>query len=144
MILYYCQYLFISFIIIIKIRKYLFLLRIVWTDDKCSPKYGTHMTMRWYRDEDIDVLLGTGCSAGRGTCFYLYIYIFFVFSHLQGTPLFFQTRYGAFHIVCTHLGGGEGEVKPPIHSHCVFHAKRGWVGPDSMYNCVRTKWKAPI
>ena len=38
------------------------------------------------------------------------------------------------------IGGG---VKPPIHFHCVLHAKRGWVGPDSMYNCVRTKWKAP-
>ena len=25
----------------------------------------------------------------------------------------------------------------------VIHPKRGWVGPDSMYNCVRTKWKAP-
>ena len=38
------------------------------------------------------------------------------------------------------VGGG---VKPPIHFNCVLHAKRGWVGPDSMYNCVRTKWKAP-
>ena len=38
-------------------------------------------------------------------------------------------------------GGG---VKPPIHFHCVLHAKRGWVGPDSMYNCVRTKWKVPF
>ena len=27
---------------------------------------------------------------------------------------------------------GVGGVKPPIHFHCVFHAKRGWVGPDSM------------
>ena len=25
----------------------------------------------------------------------------------------------------------------------VILPKRGWVGPDSMYNCVRTKWKAP-
>ena len=36
---------------------------------------------------------------------------------------------GAFHLVRTHLGGG---VKPPIHFHCVLHAKRGWVGPVSM------------
>ena len=34
-----------------------------------------------------------------------------------------------FHLVRTHLGGGG--VKPPIHFHCVLHA-RGWVGPDSM------------
>ena len=27
---------------------------------------------------------------------------------------------------------GVGGVKPPIHFHCVLHAKRGWVGPDSM------------
>ena len=25
-----------------------------------------------------------------------------------------------------------GGVNPPIHFHCVLHAKRGWVGPDSM------------
>ena len=24
------------------------------------------------------------------------------------------------------------QVKPPTHFHCVLHAKRGWVGPDSM------------
>ena len=30
------------------------------------------------------------------------------------------------------LGGWGGGVKPPIHLHCVLHAKRGWVGPDSM------------
>ena len=29
-------------------------------------------------------------------------------------------------------GWGGGGVKPPIHSLCVVHAKRGWVGPDSM------------
>ena len=29
-------------------------------------------------------------------------------------------------------GGGGGGVKPPIHFHYVLHAKRGWVGPDSM------------
>ena len=28
--------------------------------------------------------------------------------------------------------GGWGEVKPPIHFYCVFHAKRGEGGPDSM------------
>ena len=38
---------------------------------------------------------------------------------------------GAFHLVCTHLGV-VGEVQSPIHFHCVLHAKRGWVGPDSM------------
>ena len=27
---------------------------------------------------------------------------------------------------------GGGGVNPPIHFHCVLHAKRGWVGPDSM------------
>ena len=36
-----------------------------------------------------------------------------------------------------------GEVKPLIHCHCVLHAKREGGGPGSMYNCVRTKWKAP-
>ena len=40
-------------------------------------------------------------------------------------------RYGAFHLVRTHLGW-VGGVKPPKHFHCVLHAKRGWVGPDSM------------
>ena len=39
--------------------------------------------------------------------------------------------YGAFHLVHTHLGG-VGGVKPPIHFHCILHAKWGWVGPDSM------------
>ena len=29
-------------------------------------------------------------------------------------------------------GGGGGGLKPPIHFHCVLHAKRGWVGSDSM------------
>ena len=32
--------------------------------------------------------------------------------------------YGAFHSVRTHLGG-VGGFKPPIHFHCVLHAKRG-------------------
>ena len=49
---------------------------------------------------------------------------------------------GALHLVRTHLEG-VGGVKPPIHFHCLLHAKRGWVGPDSMSKCVRTKWKAP-
>ena len=31
---------------------------------------------------------------------------------------------GAFHLVRTHLGG-VGGVKPPIHFHCVLHAKGG-------------------
>ena len=39
---------------------------------------------------------------------------------------------GAFYLVHTHLGGRGGGVKPPIHFHCVFHAKMGWVGPDSI------------
>ena len=42
---------------------------------------------------------------------------------------------GAFHLVRTHqgwVGGWVGGVKPPIYFHCVLHAKRGWVGPDSM------------
>ena len=43
----------------------------------------------------------------------------------------------------TYAPRGPGGVKPPIQFHCELHAKRGWVGPDSMYNCVRTKWKAP-
>ena len=43
----------------------------------------------------------------------------------------------------TYAPRGVGEVKPPIHFHCILHAKRGWVGPDSLQNCVRTKWKAP-
>ena len=38
---------------------------------------------------------------------------------------------GAFHLVRTHLVG-VGGVKPPIHFHCVLHAKRGRGGPDSM------------
>ena len=38
-------------------------------------------------------------------------------------------------------GGG---FKSPIHFHCVLHANWGWVGPDSMYDWVRTKWKAPL
>ena len=37
----------------------------------------------------------------------------------------------AFHLVRTHLGG-VGGVKLPIHFRCVLHAKRRWVGPDSM------------
>ena len=51
---------------------------------------------------------------------------------------------GAFHVVRTHLGGGGGGgVKPPIHFHCVLHAKRGgWVQIPCRI-CVRTKWKAP-
>ena len=33
---------------------------------------------------------------------------------------------GAFHLVHMHRGGGGGEgFKPPIHFHCVLHAKRG-------------------
>ena len=40
-------------------------------------------------------------------------------------------------------GGRGGGVKSPIHFHCVLHAKRGEGGPNIMYNCVRTKWKAP-
>ena len=34
-------------------------------------------------------------------------------------------------------------VKSPIHFRCVLHVKSRWVGPDSMYNYVHTKWKAP-
>ena len=50
----------------------------------------------------------------------------------------------AFHLLRTHLGGkGGGGVKPPRYFHCVLHAKRGWVVPDGMYKCVRTKWKVP-
>ena len=32
----------------------------------------------------------------------------------------------------TYASRGVGGVKPPIHFHCVVHAQRGWVGPDSM------------
>ena len=35
-------------------------------------------------------------------------------------------RSGVFHLVRTHLGG-VGGFKPPIHFHCVLHAKRGWM-----------------
>ena len=38
---------------------------------------------------------------------------------------------------------GLGGLKTPIHFHCILHAKKGWVGSDSMSNCVCTKWKAP-
>ena len=50
-----------------------------------------------------------------------------------GVQLSSQCKFmlGAFHSVRMHLGGLVG-VKPPIHFHCVLHAKRGWVGPDSM------------
>ena len=39
---------------------------------------------------------------------------------------------GAFHLVCTHLGGGGEGLKSPLHCHCVLHAKRGQRGSDSM------------
>ena len=39
---------------------------------------------------------------------------------------------GAFHYVCTQLGGTGGGVKSPIYIHCVLHAKTGVVGLDSM------------
>ena len=32
----------------------------------------------------------------------------------------------------TYALKGGGGLKPPIHFHRVLHAKRGWVGPDSM------------
>ena len=32
----------------------------------------------------------------------------------------------------TYAPRGVGGVKPPIHFHCVLHAKRGKVGADSM------------
>ena len=32
----------------------------------------------------------------------------------------------------TYAPRGMGGVKPPIHFHCVLHAKWGWVGPDIM------------
>ena len=35
-----------------------------------------------------------------------------------------ETRHRAFHLVHTHLGGGDG-VESPIHFYCVLHAKRG-------------------
>ena len=38
---------------------------------------------------------------------------------------------GAFHLVPTHQGR-LGGAKPPIHFHCVLHAKSGWVGLDSL------------
>ena len=39
---------------------------------------------------------------------------------------------GAFHLVRTHLGGGGGGVKSPIHFHCIFHAKKKrWRGVGS-------------
>ena len=41
------------------------------------------------------------------------------------------SQIGAFYLVHMHLGG-VGGVKPPLHFHCVLHAKRGWVGPNSM------------
>ena len=55
-----------------------------------------------------------------------------------------QISHSTFHLVRTHLGlgGGEGEVKSPIHFHRDYMQKGGG-GPDSMYYCVCTKWKAP-
>ena len=38
---------------------------------------------------------------------------------------------GAFHLVHAHLGG-VGRVKSSIHFNCVLHAKRGWLGLESM------------
>ena len=55
-------------------------------------------------------------------------------------PVFDPKNY-MFFLRVIHLVG-VGGVQPPIHFHCVLHAKRGLVGPDSMQNCVRTKWKA--
>ena len=43
--------------------------------------------------------------------------------HIKGLPF------------STFAPRGGGGFKSPIH----FHAKRGGGGPDSMYNCVRTK-----
>ena len=53
------------------------------------------------------------------------------FSYMYQRIWDLRDRLGAFHLVRTHLGG-MGGVNPPIHFHCVLHAKRGWVGPDSM------------
>ena len=59
--------------------------------------------------------------------------IWYHFSHVLMMDLlllncFFQFILGVFHLVRTHLGV-VGGVMPPIHFHCVLHAKRGWVGP---------------
>ena len=43
---------------------------------------------------------------------------------------------GALHLVRMHLGGGGSAVKPPIHFHCVLHAKRGWVQIACKIACV--------
>ena len=40
---------------------------------------------------------------------YIYIYIY------RGLPLI------------TYAPSGVGGLKPPLHFHCVLHAKRGWV-----------------
>ena len=48
---------------------------------------------------------------------------------------------GNIHLVGMHPGGGLGQASYTFP--CVLHAKRGWVGPDSMLNCVCTKWKVP-
>ena len=32
----------------------------------------------------------------------------------------------------TYAPRGDGWGQDPIHFHCVLHAKRGWLGPDSM------------
>ena len=40
-------------------------------------------------------------------------------------------HFGSFYLVHTHLGGGrlsQASYTFPLH----LHAKRGWVGPDSM------------
>ena len=49
---------------------------------------------------------------------------------VTGIVTFSRNVLGAFHLVRTHLEG-MGGVKPPIHFHCVLHAKGGG-GPESM------------
>ena len=46
-------------------------------------------------------------------------------------------------LVHMHVGGRGVVVRAPSHFHCVLHANKDGGGPDSMENCVRTKWKAP-
>ena len=61
---------------------------------------------------------------------------------------------GTFHLVRTHLGG-VGGFKPPIHFHCVLHAKKGGevqkeckiayvLNGSPLSKIINTKWIYPL
>ena len=43
---------------------FIFIIRIVYRDDKCNNKYGAGMTVALRDEEDIDAYLGPPCSTG--------------------------------------------------------------------------------